>query len=93
MKDKTSLINGDVTPEEYSAFWGADPVYDKPPRERGDGYLFYNFSEEGHDPEFLRKFIPAIERTMKTVLPTEPDYAELEELKRICEERLKELES
>ncbi len=88
--EPTSLIDGDVTPEEYAAFWGADPCYDKPPRNHGDGYLFYNFADEGHDPDFLRKFIPAIERTMKTVLPSEPDYAELEELKRICEKRLAE---
>jgi len=87
-EERNSLIDGDVSPEEYAAFWGADPVYDKPPREPGDGYLFYNFAEEGHDPEFLRKFIPAIDRTLKTLLPTDPDTEELVELRRLCQERL-----
>lgn len=52
----------DVSPEEYASYWGCDPVYDRFPRQHGDGYLFYNFAVE-QEPEFLRKFIPAIERT------------------------------
>ena len=55
---------GELTYEEYAAQWGCDPVYDRAPREPGDGYLFYNFSVEGQDPEFRAKFIPAIERTI-----------------------------
>lgn len=56
-----------MQPEEYAALWGCDPVYDQPPRERGDGYKFYNYAVEGDDPEFLRAFIPAIDRTIKGV--------------------------
>lgn len=76
-----------------AAQWGCDPVYDKPPRNPGDGYLFYNFSVEGYDKPFLRKFIPAIERTLAAV-QQDPDKheagsaKELEGLKRECLSRL-----
>lgn len=89
-KDGISLIEGEVTPEEYASFWGADPCYDKPPRNRGDGYLFYNFAIEGYDPSFLEKFIPVIDRTIMTVLHDEHEQDELQKLKRICEERLEQ---
>ncbi len=66
--DDPRLIHGDVTPEEYAAFWGHDGggtlhAFE----ERGDGALFYNVSSgnNAHQPEFLRKFIPAIERLLK----------------------------
>ena len=57
------------TPEEYAAMWGCDPVYDHAPRHPGDGYLFYNFGSEHQErtPEWLTKFIGAIERTIKEV--------------------------
>jgi hypothetical protein len=57
------------SPEDYAAMWGCDPAYDKEPRKRGDGYLFYNY---GGDPMFqkfpksLLDFIGAIDRTLKT---------------------------
>jgi hypothetical protein len=53
--------------EEYAAFWGCDPEYDREPRLPGDGYMFYNFAVEYNDPDFLRRFIPAIERTIQCV--------------------------
>ena len=59
--------NPDASPEEYAAFWGCDPAYDRGERQPGDGYLFYNFAVEGNDPDFLRRFIPAIERTIAQV--------------------------
>lgn len=81
--------------ESYAAQWGCDPVYDKAPRLRGDGYLFYNFGVEGHDPEFLKKFIPAITRTIKCVREdTQKHYdpgelKKLQGLRRECRLRLK----
>lgn len=91
------FLNDLMTAEEYAVLWGCDPCYDHPPRERGDGYLFYNFSEEGNDPDFLRRFIPAIDRTIEECkMPdTDPDKAgepddveALEALKAVCEQRL-----
>ncbi|MCK9463634.1 MAG: hypothetical protein M0R80_28785 [Proteobacteria bacterium] len=61
------VVNPGYTPEEYAALWGADPSYMQEPNLPGDGYLFYNFAVEGDDPEFLAKFIPAIERTIRHV--------------------------
>lgn len=52
---------------DYATLWGGDPVYDHPPNEKGDGYLFYNYNVLGHDPEFCGKFVPAIERTIEYV--------------------------
>jgi hypothetical protein len=79
--------------DDYTAQWGCDPVYDRPPRLRGDGYLFYNFSVEGYDKEFLVKFIPAVTRTIKAVRadPTKYDTDELKNLKALkteCRRRL-----
>jgi hypothetical protein len=54
----------DLSPEEFSAQWGADPVYMHEPNWPGDGYQFYNFAVEQDDPDFLRQFVPAIERTI-----------------------------
>jgi L-alanine-DL-glutamate epimerase-like enolase superfamily enzyme len=62
MSDFKSML-----PDEYAALWGCDPVYDQWPRQRGDGYKFYNYSVQQDDPEFLRQFIPAIDRTIKSV--------------------------
>jgi hypothetical protein len=59
--------DADLSPEEFSAQWGADPVYMHAPNLPGDGYLFYNFSVEQDDPDFLRQFIPAIGRTIQFV--------------------------
>ena len=49
---------------DTAAQWGCDPVYDKPPRLPGDGYRFYNFNVDYRDPEFLKEFLPAIDRTL-----------------------------
>lgn len=57
----------DLSPEEFAAQWGADPIYMHAPNLPGDGYLFYNFTVEQNDPDFLRQFIPAIERTIQFV--------------------------
>lgn len=59
--------SGDYTPEEFASQWGADPQYMREPNLPGDGYLFYNFAVEQDKPEFLRDFIPAIERTIEYV--------------------------
>jgi hypothetical protein len=70
-----------VSFEEYAAWWGCDPCYDSAPRQRGDGYLFYNFNVEGSDVEFLKKFVGAIERTIKGLdKRRKKDRRELEEL-------------
>jgi hypothetical protein len=85
----------DFGPEEYAALWGCDPVYDRPPREAGDGYLFYNFAVERDDPDFLRKFIPAIERTIECVEvegTSEEDMGDLEDLLDYVKELLVEVE-
>jgi hypothetical protein len=54
----------DLSPEEFAAQWGADPVYMHAPNLPNDGYMFYNFAVEQNDPDFLRQFGPAIERTI-----------------------------
>ena len=82
----------DIGPEEYAAQWGCDPVYDRPPRNRGDGYLFYNFAIEQGDPAFLRRFIPAIERTIQCAT-SEDDQADLEDLLEYVKELLAEAET
>ena len=74
----------DIPPELFAAQWGADPVYMMAPNLPGDGYLFYNFSVEQDDPDFLQQFIPAIERTIQFVEQnpgrfTNEDVADLEE--------------
>ena len=56
-----------MSPEEYAGLWGCDGSYDRPPNEPGDGALFYNFNVLLNDKHFLRRFIPAIERTMLLV--------------------------
>ena len=89
------MIN-DIGPEDYAAQWGCDPVYDRPPRKRGDGYLFYNFAVEQDDPEFLRRFIPAIERTIQCVEvegTSEEDQADLEDLLNYVKDLLAEAET
>jgi hypothetical protein len=58
-----------LSAEGYAALWGCDPVYDKPPRLPGDGYLFYNYGSERQKrtPAWLGKFASAICRTIKRV--------------------------
>jgi hypothetical protein len=81
-----TFADPDLSPEEFSAQWGADPVYMRAPNLPGDGYLFYNFAVEQDDPDFLRQFIPAIERTIQFVElnlnrfpPKNEDAADLED--------------
>lgn len=82
--------------EAYAAMWGCDPCYDRAPRLPGDGYLFYNFGVEGRDPEFLKKFLPAIDRTLEEVkgrgVLDEEDTADIENLEALKEEVLRRLE-
>jgi hypothetical protein len=101
-----SLIEGEVSPEEYASWWGSDHNGDKG-RNLGDGAMFYNFASEGHDHLFLLRFMFAIERTIektkkrtKAVYGTEAaspkaiakDVAELGELHRIVCKRISEIE-
>lgn len=77
----------DHTPESYAAGFGCDPCYDKPPRHRGDGYKFYNFGVDGHGRtgdsiEFLRTFLPAIDRTIQQCI-SERKWAERKRLLRL----------
>lgn len=65
---------------DYAALWGCDSFYDKPPRELGDGAMFYNFRDERWEPEFLIKFIPAIGRTIAEVERREADAEQQEDL-------------
>jgi hypothetical protein len=48
-------------PPEYAALWGSNSE---------DGALFYNYAVEKNNPDFLRKFIPAIERMIANVVQT-----------------------
>ncbi len=76
------------SPGEYAAYWGSDSSGDRHPRKYGDGALFYNFSEEGHDPDFLWRFMPAINRTLSSDEMKPSDAKQLRSLKQICRERL-----
>ena len=71
--DPPVFANPDLSPEEFAAQWGADPVYMHAPNLPGDGYLFYNFSVEQDDLNFLIRFIPAIQRTIQFV-EQNPDH-------------------
>jgi hypothetical protein len=64
----------ELSPEEYAALWGCDPCYDRPPRQPGDGYLFYNFAVEQGDADFLRRFLPAIDRTIAGLDSADSDF-------------------
>jgi hypothetical protein len=61
-----------LTPKAYSNQWGSDPVYDKPPQQRGDGYLFYNFEIETEEQRAI--MIGAIDRAMETVRLRPKDF-------------------
>ena len=65
--DPPTFTDPDLSPEEFAAQWGADPIYMHAPNLPNDGYMFYNFSVEQDDPDFIREFIPAIERTIMFV--------------------------
>ena len=86
-KTTRALLRGKTTPEEYAGYWGCGPAYDRAPRLHGDGCKFYNFAVDGHDPEFLKEFIPAIERTIQG--QTDPEEVKgLKFLLEICRARL-----
>ena len=79
------MFSVNMSPEDYCALWGCSPEYDREPRNRGDGCLFYNFRAEQNDPDFLERFIPAIERTILALnqspeLHDNPDLEDLQEL-------------
>lgn len=92
----------EISFEDYAARWGCDPCYDRAPRLPGDGYQFYNFGVEGNDKVFLKKFLPAIERTILEVKQRTPephevkerlwDIEELEELRDEVARRLKNVD-
>lgn len=65
-KQKTRVQIEGVSPEEYAAYWGCDPCYDHPPRNRGDGYHLYNFSSklQPRNAEYLASLLGAIDRTI-----------------------------
>lgn len=64
-RNVAKLIEG-VSPKEFAGWWGCDPVYDRPPRQPGDGYLFYNFGSKLQErtDAWLYEFIAAINRTL-----------------------------
>lgn len=72
MKNTLPLIDG-LSIGEYAAQWGCDSSFDSDANQPGDGELFYQFGQTNDsmayrsDQEFLEKFLPAIERTLKTV--------------------------
>lgn len=87
------MIN-EMTPEDYSALWGCEPTYDNPPRKYGDGCMFYNYSAEKDNPEFLRNFLDAIDRTSQSVINSKydnwkQDLIDLDSLKKVVTEQLK----
>ena len=71
-----------MTPQEYAGVWGCDPVYDNPPRERGDGHLFYNYGAVDWPVSkrinLYKSLIPAIERTIKCVQQDPDSYEPLD---------------
>lgn len=77
-----------ISDEDFAALFGCDPVYDQPPRQPGDGYHFYNFAVECEDPDFLKQFIPAIERTIQDPRLDALDRAALVKLRSECQRRL-----
>lgn len=81
--------------EDYAAMWGCDPCFDNPPREPGDGYLFYNFGSlnQKRDKEYLSKFLAAIKRTIievrsAPILFEEGDLENLQLLKKYIKKLL-----
>src|SRR5579872_4096881 len=73
MRLEPNLIddNGDETADtvaEYLAQWGCDPCYDRAPRLRGDGYIFYNYDPEKNSAEYLtEKLLPALDRQLSDI--------------------------
>lgn len=93
MVDVPKFTDPELSPEEFAAQWGADPMYVKAPNLPGDGYLFYNFSVEQNDPQFLREFVPAIQRTIQFATQagyTEEDQEDLEDFLSYVQTLLKE---
>jgi hypothetical protein len=82
----------ELSAEEYAVLWGCDPQYDRPPRQPGDGYMFYNFAVEQDDPDFLRRFLGAIGRTIDGLDPADAEHEtnkdNLEALREYVEEQL-----
>lgn len=81
-----------LSPEEYAVLWGCDPQDDRSPRQRGDGYLFYNYAVAQGGPDFLRQFVSAIDRTSQGLHPGDADKKNLEVLREYVEEQLAEAE-
>ena len=81
------MILGLYEPGDYAALWGCDPMFDKPPREPGDGNLFYNFGSELQEmtAEYLEKFIGAIKRTIAEVDGRKDDPEREEDLEGLNE--------
>ncbi len=60
---------------DYLALWGCDPCYDHPPRNKGDGYIFYNYGVECHKKVFLKTMlIPALLRQMDDMSMEDKDF-------------------
>jgi hypothetical protein len=64
---------------EYLAMWGCDPAYDRAPRHRGDGYIFYNYPCE-HDSQYRSQLIAAIIRQLLDITMEEIDRDNFEKL-------------
>ena len=81
------MILNKYEPGEYAAFWGCDIANERPPREPGDGCLFYNFGSEIQEmtSEFLEKFTGAIKRMITGVEGRNDDPYQEEDLEGLNE--------
>ena len=97
--EKDSLLDGDLSPEDYAELWGSDASFDHPPLVKGDGAYFYNFRDRQGDVLFLARFAEIIDRQIERVklLATsaqenpDTDVAELSYLKVVVLRKYMEL--
>lgn len=87
-----TFMIAEMTAEDFAGTWGCEPAYDKAPNLKGDGCLFYNFSSDAckSDPEFLKSFLPAIDRTISGTTE-QSDKEQLTDLKDEVQRRLRVL--
>ncbi len=88
----TDVTDGEtvtVNVAQYLSFWGCDPCYDHPPRNRGDGYIFYNYGPEKDITEYLQnRLLPALARQLKDNTLTDLDRKNFESIIAHVKDRL-----